>query len=168
MKHYIALLLLLSSSWVWADSHAPAQQENSLPDQAEAMVASMEKADMTYRELMEMMGASTAMMHSGVLRENPQLVKQGADGILTHPAPKHKPWAIMPEADKAAFKQSLLTYDKILDQGAEAVVNAAVERDWQAANKALGELNSACISCHALWKGKAQDITRTLNEPVKK
>jgi len=62
---------------------------------AEQLVASKKKADMSYRQLMATMGIGSTMMHEGILRENKQMVKSGANLILHHPAPKHKPWSIM-------------------------------------------------------------------------
>ncbi|EGV16191.1 hypothetical protein ThimaDRAFT_4568 [Thiocapsa marina 5811] len=60
---------------------------------------------------MELMGASLAMIQEGSVRENAELTKTAADRILKHPAPKHQPWTIIADADQAAFKQSLLSYD---------------------------------------------------------
>lgn len=56
-------------------------------DDAEKLVSSMKKADMTYRQLMEVMVRSSSMMHEGILRENKQMVEVGANFIFTHPAP---------------------------------------------------------------------------------
>lgn len=122
---------------------------------AEALVASKQKADMTYRQLMEIMGDASSMMHKGVIRENKQMVKEGANIILTHPAPNHRPWTIMPEEDQDGFKQSLLAYDKILDSKARRVIDRAEQGSWVEASSSLHELNAACISCHAMWRQKA-------------
>lgn len=58
---------------------------------AEGLVANMQRADMTYQQLMEIMGTASGMMHEGILRQNQQMVKNGAEMILTHPAPRHDP-----------------------------------------------------------------------------
>ena len=123
---------------------------------AEQLVASMKKADMTYRELMEVMGRSSSMMHEGILRENKQMVEVGANFILTHPAPKHKPWSIMKKEDQKVFKQSLLVFDKMLDTHTEAMVEAARKNNWIEASKASHELMNSCVSCHAMWKHKVK------------
>lgn len=123
---------------------------------AEDLVAGMERADMTYRELMEVMGSASGLMHEGILRQNPQMVKSGANIILIHPAPSHDPWAIMAEEDQAGFKSSLVTFDKLLDQYTESTAIAATEKDWPAASQSLQELNTACVSCHAMWKDKVK------------
>ena len=123
---------------------------------AEGLVAGMERADMTYRELMEVMGGASGLTHEGILRQNPQMVKSGANIILTHPAPSHDPWTIMAEGDQAGFKSSLVSFDKLLDQYSESTAEAAAERDWPAASQSLQELNTACVSCHAMWKDKVK------------
>lgn len=123
---------------------------------ADALVASKKKADMTYRQLMEIMGEASSMMHKGVIRENKQMVKEGANIILTHPAPNHKPWAIMAKEDQNAFKQSLLAFDKALDTKAQQVVEDAEQGRWTKASNSLNELNGACISCHAMWRQKVK------------
>lgn len=123
---------------------------------AEGLVAGMERADMTYRELMAIMIGASGLMHEGIMRQNPQMVKSGANIILTHPAPSHRPWTIMKEEDQAGFKSSLVAFDKLLDQYSESTAAAAMERDWPAASQALQELNASCVSCHAMWKDKVK------------
>lgn len=109
---------------------------------------------MTYRQLMEVMGASLAMIQEGVVRENAELTKTAADMIVKHPAPNHKPWTIMAEADQAAFKQSLLSYDKVLDSEATRIAEAAAGGDWLKASQSAYALTNACITCHVMWKNK--------------
>ncbi|MHB1142816.1 MAG: hypothetical protein ACYC1T_13810 [Sulfuricaulis sp.] len=123
---------------------------------AEQMVAAKKRADMTYRQLMEIMGTASAMIHQGIIRENKQMVVQGADMITNHPAPNHQPWIIVPEEDRASFKQTLLAFDKILDDQTARVATAAGSADWQGAARAAQELTSACIACHAQWKHKVK------------
>ena len=121
---------------------------------AEELLASRDSADMTYKQLMEVMGESASMMHKGILRQNKIMVKTGADFILNHPAPNHKPWDIVKKEEKKHFKQSLLTFDPILDKQTLAVVEEVEKGNWFKANKALAKLNSSCISCHVTWKHK--------------
>ena len=121
---------------------------------AEQLVASMKKADMTYRELMGVFGRSSSMMHEGILRENKQMVEVGANYILTHPAPNHKPWSIVKKEDQKTFKESLLVFDKALDVHTEAMVVAANKDNWTEASEASHALMNTCISCHAIWKDK--------------
>ena len=123
---------------------------------AEQLVASKTKADMTYKQLMATMGSGSSMMHEGILRENKQMVKSGADLILHHPAPKHKPWSIMKKEDQADFKKSLLAYDKILDMHTENIVAATDKKEWSDAATAANELMHSCISCHAIWKNRVK------------
>ncbi|MGM0638860.1 MAG: hypothetical protein ACQET4_11315 [Pseudomonadota bacterium] len=108
--------------------------------------------DMSYRELMEIMEGASGLMHEGILRQTPQMVKSGAHIILTHPAPSHDPWTIMAEEDQAGFKSSLVSFDKLLDQHSESTAATAAQREWPAASQALQRLNAACVSCHAMWK----------------
>jgi hypothetical protein len=109
---------------------------------------------MTYRQLMEVMGASLAMIQEGIVRENAELTKTAADMILKHPAPSHKPWSIMADADQAAFKQSLLSYDQVLDSEATRIADAAAAADWPGASQSAYALTNACITCHVMWKNK--------------
>lgn len=127
-------------------------------ENAEALVASMRKADMNYKELMTIMGRAIGMMQEGVVTQNRELVAQGANIIFTHPAPNHSPWAIMPQADRAGFKDALLAYDKILDIHTHGILKGSRGKDWFAAGAALTELQTACISCHLQWKDKAQKL----------
>lgn len=125
-------------------------------DSAEKLVAGMRKAEMTYKELMSIMGKSIGMMQEGVLTQNRELVEQGANIIFTHPAPNHSPWAIMKPEDQAGFKQALVTYDKVLDENTNQILKATRQQDWFAATGALSQLQTSCVSCHMQWKEKAQ------------
>lgn len=125
-------------------------------DNAEKLVASMRKAEMSYKELMVIMGKSIGMMQEGVLTQNRELVEQGAHIIFTHPAPNHAPWDIMKPEDKAGFKQALVTYDVVLDEHTNGILKGSRVRDWQAAAGSLSNLQNACISCHMQWKNKAE------------
>lgn len=144
-KVLFSLILLLGSQAGYAEQ-----------DAAETMVAGKKKADMSYRQLMEMMGRASATIHEGIMRENKQMVIEGVTFILTHPAPNHKPWEIVEKKDQAAFKSTLLTFDKTLDNQATKVREAAEEEDWTKANNTLNELNSSCIACHAMWRKKVK------------
>lgn len=48
-------------------------------------------------------------------------------------------------SDRAGFKKSLLSFDKILNAHSRRAVEAA-----------LHDLNTSCLSCHSMWKDKAQ------------
>jgi len=90
----------------------------------------MRTADMTYKELMSIMGRSISLMQDVVITQNRELIAQGANLIFTHPAPSHKPWAIMEsKKDQAGFKQALVAYDVVLDMYAKSVVDASKVRD---------------------------------------
>ncbi|SFM42103.1 hypothetical protein SAMN05421721_10556 [Ectothiorhodospira mobilis] len=123
---------------------------------AEQLVAGMDKADMSYRQLMEIMGVASGMMHEGILRQNKQMVQEGAETILTHPAPNHVPWEIMPEEHQKGFKASLVKFDRLLDRYTEATAEAAAKGDWPGASQSLQDLNTSCVTCHAAWKDRAR------------
>lgn len=125
-------------------------------DSAESLVAGMRKAEMSYKELMSIMGRAIGMMQDGVITQNRELVEQGANIIFTHPAPNHAPWAIMTPPDQDGFKQALLTYDKVLDENTREILSATRGRDWLNAVTALSQLQASCVSCHLQWKDKAQ------------
>jgi len=123
---------------------------------AEDLVASKTQADITYRQLMEIMGTASGLINEGLIRENKQMVRNGADLILNHPAPNHKPWSIMAKEDEADFKQTLLAFDKIMDMQADNTALAAEKNDWIGANNASHELMMTCVSCHASWKNRVK------------
>ena len=146
MKKFIFILVIGVFS---VDTYAEEQS-------AEALVASKKIADMTYKQLMEIMGDASAMIHKGILRENKQMVIEGAGFILNHPAPKYKPWIIMRESDQNDFKQSLLSFDKILDVHAKRALEEAKKGNWLESSNAAHDLTNSCITCHAVWKSKVK------------
>lgn len=123
---------------------------------ADALVASKKKADMTYRELMQILGRSLTWIQTGIVQENKQLVREGVNHVIHHPAPSHKPWMIMAPTDQEGFKQALLAFDPVLDTHANEALAAAEKGDWIEATAAASRLQTACVSCHGGWKQKAQ------------
>lgn len=144
------LALVLIASLAVSLPTALAQQD------AEALVASKRPADMNYRDLMQILGRALTWMQDGILLENKQLVREGVNVIVNHPAPRHKPWTIMETVDQEGFKQTLMHYDKVLDTNANAVASAAEKMDWLQASTSLAELRAACVSCHIQWRHKAR------------
>lgn len=129
---------------------------------AEELVQNMTKADMTYRQLMQVMAESVSLITQGILSENKQMVNRGTNYLLTHPAPKHKPWSIMPEQAKSGFKSALVTYDIVLENYSKQIDVAVKEDKWLLANQNLHDLNTSCLSCHLAWRDKA--LTRAKME----
>ena len=121
---------------------------------ADTLIASKKKADMTYKQLMEIMGSSLSMIQQGVIRENKQMVIEGASFILNHPAPRYKPWTIMKKSDQNDFKQSLLSYDETLDVHARRAMEEAKKENWLESSNAAHDLTNSCITCHLVWKSK--------------
>lgn len=127
-------------------------------DNAEKLVDSKQKSDMTYKELMQIMGRSSSMIHQGILMQNRQMVKDGANAIAHHKAPNHKPWLIMETFQYQAFKDTLVEFDNRLHQIADAIIKVVDEEDWTKTQKAFSELTLTCISCHISWKSEAHPI----------
>ena len=125
-------------------------------DNAEALVNSKQKSDMTYKELMQIMGRSSSMIHHGILMQNRQMVKDGAYEIAHHKAPNHKPWLIMEKFQYQAFKDTLVEFDNRLHQIADAIIKVVDEKDWTKTQKAFHELTLTCIACHNTWKSEAK------------
>ena len=123
---------------------------------AESLVASKRAADMTYRELMQILGRSLTWIQNGIVLENKQLVREGVNHVIHHPAPNHKPWTIMGKADQEGFKQALLVYDPAMGIYANEAAAAAEKGDWFEATAASARLQTSCVSCHAQWKRKVQ------------
>jgi len=145
-------ILIMTALLSIATAHAGGHGEMT----AEQLVASKKKADMTYRQLMQIMGKASSMMHEGILRENKQMIKEGANIIVGHPAPKHKPWTIMRKEDHKAFKKTLKSFNKTLDQQAEKVAEEAAKDNWKGANSAAHDLMNSCITCHEMWRAKVK------------
>lgn len=121
---------------------------------AEELVESKQKMDMTYQEMMQIMGRSAGMIYEGILRQNQQMVRDGALAISGHRAPKHKPWLIMEKSKQDAFKEMLLIYDEALHEGAEAVLETLEKKDWHKTNQAFSIMTVSCITCHESWRDK--------------
>lgn len=137
------------------ENHPHPHISNIEMDNAESLVASKAKSDMTYKQMMQRMGEAYNMMQRGILNQNKELVKLGAWMIDNHPAPKEKPWLIMEKGDQKAFKQTLISYNELLHKGTEKINEAIKKDDWYEINKEVFELSNSCISCHQIWKNKA-------------
>ena len=121
-------------------------------NRAEALVESKQKVDMTYQEMMQIMGRSAGMIYQGILLQNRQMIKDGASRIEGHRAPRHKPWLIVEKSKQAAFKEMLLVYDKELHDNADAILEIVDQEDWTKINQAFGVLTQSCITCHLSWR----------------
>ncbi|TNJ36143.1 hypothetical protein [Prosthecochloris vibrioformis] len=109
---------------------------------------------MNYRQMMETMGSAAAMITEGIIRQNPLTVQRGVEMIDNHPAPNHKPWAIVGPTDQPEFKRTLIAYDQLLHTRTGHIVRAAAQQNWQEANRAASALFETCIACHATWKDR--------------
>ena len=150
MKFLGIFLLIIFSLF----SISYAQEKDVTDVAAEHLLEGKQKTDMTYREMMQIMGRSATKMYEGILLQNKQMVIDGALSISDHRAPRHKPWLIMRESDQEAFKKMLLFYDKALHKGAEEIVESLEENDWGASNQLLGKMTTNCIACHQVWRDK--------------
>ncbi|MEA3523025.1 MAG: hypothetical protein U9R50_08610 [Campylobacterota bacterium] len=131
-------------------------------DRAEALVNSKEKADMTYYEMMQNMNQSASKVYDGIILENKIMVQDGAEEIMNHRAPNHKPWLIMPKSKQEAFKAMLLIYDEELHEAAEDIIDALKKDDWIHVNNAFATMTQSCIVCHSAWKNEV--IQRNFNK----
>lgn len=123
---------------------------------AEQLVASKRTSEMSYKQLMTILSSGFIMVQQGTLTENKQMIIEGAGLILNHAAPKEKPWLIMNKQDQESFKNSLLTYDTILDNYAREITEKAKKENWLEVSKKTHELMNSCIVCHTMWKHKVK------------
>ena len=120
----------------------------------EELIASKEKANMNYQEMMQIMSANAKKTYDGIILENRIMAKDGANAIRFHKAPNHKPWLIVEKSKQNAFKEMLLIYDEILHESAEDIVDAVEKGDWSGANRAFGVMSESCVICHSSWKNE--------------
>ena len=139
--------ILISHNLLFAHVHI-----DHFMSEADKLVQSKTKSDMTYKQLMQRMGESYKMMQSGIINQNKELVKIGAQMIQNHPAPKEKPWSIVKKEDIESFKKTLLAYDKLLHHSATEIEKALKYDDWLTINEKVFEMSKHCISCHSVWK----------------
>ncbi len=136
------------------ENHAHPHAQDVIFSSADDLVKSKTKADITYAQMMAGMGEGLSMIQKGILTQNKFLVESGVYLIDSHPAPRHKPWSIMPKEDQKAFKQTLLSYDTLLHDTTSEILGALYLEDWILANEKAYELSTHCMSCHATWQTK--------------
>lgn len=134
--------------------HAHPHMNETKIDNAQELVASKQKSDMTYKQMMQRMGEAYNMMQRGIINQNKELVKMGVWMIDNHPAPKQKPWSIVKKEEQKAFKQTLISYNELLHEGSFHINEALNTNDWYKINSAVHKLSNHCISCHSMWKEK--------------
>jgi cytochrome c biogenesis protein CcdA len=132
-----------------AHTHSPSDSTQTVNQ----IVQRKHASHMTYKQMMQQMGESFKMVQTGLLTQNSDLIRLGADLIQHHPAPKTKPWLIMPEEEQEAFRESLIAYDKLLHQSAGMIIDA-LDKDIYEVNNRIFEMSNHCISCHQLWQNK--------------
>ncbi|WP_060825218.1 hypothetical protein [Sulfurospirillum cavolei] len=127
---------------------------------ADDLVASMQKEDITYAQLMSGMGMAYESIQNGVISMNKLLVDRGIYFIRTHPAPKQKPWVIMDKEDQEGFKAMLVYYDKKMDEDVAIIEKAAQQKDWIKAYEGAKELGNSCLSCHMASKNNVKYVMK--------
>ena len=119
------------------------------------LLASKKKSNMTYKQMMMQMGEGFKMIQTGLLTQNKELISLGCNIIQNHPAPKTKPWLIMPDKYQDDFKETLISYDKILHSNVAKIQDSLKNSDFTDINKNVFELSNSCISCHSVWQNRA-------------
>ncbi|MEA3383513.1 MAG: hypothetical protein U9Q20_02405 [Campylobacterota bacterium] len=138
------------------EDHPHPHQNDTKYKNAEELVQSRQKADITYAQMMAGMGEALVMIQKGVLTQNTYLVKNGANILDNHPAPNHKPWSIMQKDDQRNFKETLLSYDLLLHEATSEILEVLDKKDWVAVNEKTFILSNHCVSCHSVWRGKVK------------
>ncbi len=127
---------------------------------ADDLIKTMKKEDITYAQLMGGMAMAINNIQTGIISQNKMLVDRGIDFIRTHPAPKQKPWLLMDEKDRKAFKVSLVYFDKKMDEDVEAIEKAMAKKDWNEAMTGLNTFQNTCLSCHVSWKDEVKYLMK--------
>ncbi len=153
MKHRLAHMILGTSVLCVAALMA---EEKTADD----LVASMQKEDITYAQLMSGMGMAYESIQNGVVSMNKLLVDRGIYFIRTHPAPKQKPWVIMDKEDQEGFKAMLVYYDKKMDEDVAHIEKAVANKDWIKAYEGAKELGDSCLSCHMTYKNNVKYVMK--------
>lgn len=127
---------------------------------ADDLIKTMKKENITYAQLMDGMAMAINNIQEGIIAMNEMLVYRGIDFIRTHPAPKQKPWVIMDEKDRDAFKSTLVAFDKQMDEDVLAIEKAVKDRNWGKALQDLNNFQNTCMSCHQAWKSEVKYIMK--------
>ncbi len=115
--------VLVLSLFIYFISNAFAKQ---LPDflihihphqNAEALIKSKTKSNLTYKQIMEQFGEAYEKIQNGVMLQNKDMIADGLDKIQNHPTTKNNPWDIVSTDNTQSFKKSLLYYDALLHNG---------------------------------------------------
>ena len=147
--------VLVGGNMLFADepihSHAIPHTHNIT--NTKQLLATKRKSNITYKQMMTQMGEAYKMIQTGVLTQNKELIALGCNIIQNHPAPKTKPWLIMPKNLQEDFKQTLISYDKILHKNTNNIVQN-LDKDFTTINQKVYNLSNSCISCHSYWQDK--------------
>lgn len=134
------------------EAHGHSHSEYQMKSNADELVASRKKSDMTYAQMMRTLGNGVQMMQEGILTQNKELVILGAKMIDEHPAPKTKPWEIVTEENVPKFKRTLIKYDKLLHDGVHELTKSVENEGWHAINEKVYRITNTCITCHNMWQ----------------
>ena len=153
VKHFLGNFVL-GTAIIWTTNLAAKEKT------ADDLVASMQKEDITYAQLMSGMGMAYESIQNGIVSMNKLLVDRGIYFIRTHPAPKQKPWVIMERENQEGFKAMLVYYDKKMDEDVAVIEKAVTHKDWIKAYEGVTELGNSCISCHITYKDKVAYVMK--------
>jgi ABC-type nickel/cobalt efflux system permease component RcnA len=157
-----AVSVIVGTNMLFADEPIHSHNHNANHthnfNNANELVKSKQKSNMSYKQMMMQMGEAYKLMQTGLLTQNKELIALGANMIQNHPAPKTKPWLIMPKDMQDDFKQTLIAYDKLLHEGISNIINSLETDDFATINANIYELSNHCISCHSAWQNKVVGV----------
>lgn len=116
------------------------------------VLANKRKADITFAELMHIMHQATGMIFDGILFENRELVRTGANLLENHPAPSKGPGVAIIPSQREAFKNVMPSYDALFHGAVDRIEAAADKGNWQEAYAGYRDITDACVTCHAAWR----------------
>lgn len=106
--------------------------------------------------LMATMGGYAQMMLTGILYDNFQVIEEAVAWVNDHPEPTADLQKIKDELGLEAVRFKM--YDKQAHNAANAMGEAARQRDMKAVSKHYGKMIKSCTKCHEAFRDRLRRV----------
>lgn len=148
----LAIAMLIIPSAVFA-----AGVEEPKEKTFEQIVKGRAKANITFKELMQIASSETMRMFDGFMRQNYLQIELAANTLDNHPMPAKDvtgpgQWMFLVPEKREEFKAAMPHFEKSVHGYAREAAKLSKEGKWEEGYAAYQKMIAGCVQCHLVFK----------------
>lgn len=146
------LMIFAMSSFAFAAEVAEPQQKT-----LEQITKGRNKANITFKELMQIAEMEVMRMFDGFMRQNFLQVELAANTLDNHPMPAKDvagpgQWMFLVPEKREEFKAAMPHFEKVVHGYAREAAKLAKDGKWEEGYTAYQKMINGCVSCHLVFR----------------